>query len=110
MKTKIEEELEREMICLIKETANMENSFIFERLQDFMEFKDGKATWTNNVKLRMLELDEAKLEGYKLGLKDKEEEFEKFIEKLKEEINNLYGCPKKKVMEIIDRLKGEMGK
>lgn len=58
------------MVELIKKSAEFEESFIFEKLQDYMDFSNGKATWTSNVRLRMLEISEA-IENEKQRQKEK---------------------------------------
>ncbi len=65
------------MINLIHKSVEFEESFVFERLQDYMDFSDGKATWTSNVRIRMLEIHEA-IENEKF------EQKRKIIDSLKE--------------------------
>ena len=68
------------MIDLINKTAEFKESFVFEQLQDYMDFSEGKATWTSNVRLRMLEIHEAREET----AKQMQESFIEMIEKINE--------------------------
>ena len=48
------------MINLIKKSAEFEESFIFERLQEYMDLSDPtNPKWNSNVRIRMVEIHEA---------------------------------------------------
>ena len=51
------------MIELITKSSEFGENFIFEKLQDYMNFEDNKATWINNIRLRMIENKEAREQG-----------------------------------------------
>lgn len=86
------EQIKKAMIDLIKKSSEFEENFIFERLQDYMDFSNGEATWKSNVRLRMLENKEVKEKAEK----EKQEQSENF-ERL---LNNM-----KQIIERIDKNK-----
>lgn len=56
----MKETIKKLMINLINKSSEVEESFIFERLQNYIDFSDSKnPKWINNVRLRMLEIHEA---------------------------------------------------
>jgi len=103
MKTKTEKELKRgemknAILTLIKNSAKDMDNFVFEKLQDFMVFKDGIANWTQNVKFRMIENNEA----YENGYRKAKQEFNKKVGELKEEMVVVFDDIKdQEQMEII---------
>ena len=93
--------LKETMIKLINETANSKENFIFEEMQQYMDLTDlSNPKWTNNVRLRMIENNEA----FELGVKSCEEEQKKKFNSFEETKKEVYKELEKPLKDKIDFL------
>lgn len=83
-----DEILKEAMINLIKKSFELKENFVFEKLQEYMDLSDPlNPKWTENVRIRMLEIHEAREDARKeerKRIKEIIEEKEKKYEGLEE--------------------------